>query len=281
MNFISAGAKKTILRIALGFIMILLCAIFLLPFFWAISTSLRLPKDSFNLPPQFFPTSFCIQNYEMVFSTFPFLKFILNSLLVAVVLTISQVIITTMAGYAFARLHFAGKNICFFLILSGIMIPISSIIIPQFMVVKSLGIMDSQLAIILPYLINPMGIFLVKQFMQTIPSSYDEAAIIDGAGKFRIYWNVILPMSVPALAVVVVMTFVGSWNNFFGPLIYISSWDKMTLPLGLNVLSSSLGNGDISVILAGVVIAFIPPILIYIFGQKYLLQGTTLSGLKS
>jgi multiple sugar transport system permease protein len=268
-------------RIIVEVVMILVSVFFLIPFLWAISTSLRLPKDSLNLPPQFLPTSFQIANYGSLFTLFPFFPFILNSIVVAVAVTVFQALFSTMAGYAFARIDFKGKNLLFIAILSGIMIPGQSIIIPQFLVVKTFGLMDTHWAIILPYLIFPLGIFLVRQFMMTIPKSYDEAALIDGADRFRVFWSIILPMSVPSVAVVSVMGFIGSWNNFFGPLIYLNTWEKMTLPMGLKVLSGFNGTGSLSVILAGVVISFIPPILIYAFGQKYLLQGTTLTGLKS
>jgi multiple sugar transport system permease protein len=268
-------------KIIIDIVMIVICLTILMPFLWTIATSLRLPQDSFKLPPQFIPTTFYITNYIHVFQVFPLFAFLFNSLTIAIITTVSQCLFTTMAGYAFARIDFKGRNIVFLLILSGIMIPSQSIIIPQFLFVRKLGLMDTQWALILPALIFPMGIFLVRQFMMTIPKSYDEAAKIDGAGRFRVFWSIILPMSVPSVAVVAVMSFVTSWNNFFAPLIYLSTWNKMTLPLGLMVLEGFKGTGSVSVILAGVVISFIPPILIFIFGQKYLLQGTTLSGLKS
>jgi multiple sugar transport system permease protein len=272
--------KKFAPRISVELLMILISVIMLLPFCWMISTSLRLPKDSFNLPPALFPTAFHIDNYIIVFKKFPFLSFILNSFKVTILTTVIQCTITTMAAYAFARIEFKGKNILFIMLLSGLMIPVQSTIIPQFLIIKKLGLMDNHWALILPNLVYPLGIFLIRQLMMSIPRTYDEAAYIDGASRLRIFWNIIIPCSKPAIAVVAVMSFITSWNNFFGPLIYINTWEKMTLPLGLTVLQGYRGSGSISVVLAGVSMTLIPPCLVYIFGQKYLVQGTTLTGIK-
>lgn len=272
--------KKYFKRSVVEVIMIIIAILMLLPFCWMISTSLRLPKDSFKLPPSFFPTTFNWGNYKKVFELVPYLKFIGNSMKVTLITTILQCSITTMAAYAFARIEFKGRNFLFIMLLSGLMIPTQSTIIPQFLFVKAFHLMDTHWAIILPNLIYPFGIFLIRQLMMSIPRTYDEAAYLDGAGRFRIFWSIILPSSKPAIAVVAVMTFVQSWNNFFAPLIFINSWDKMTLPLGLTLLQGYKGTGSISVILAGVSMTLIPPLLVYIFGQKYLVQGSALSGLK-
>ncbi len=260
--------------------MFLVAAFMLLPFCWIISTSLRLPKESFSLPPSFFPTSFHIENYKRVFTELPFFNFIFNSIKITIVVTVGQSIVTSLAAYAFSRIKFKGRNVLFIIMLSGIMIPYQSTIIPKFLFVKALGIMDTHLALILPALIHPLGIFLVRQFMLTIPKSYDEAAYIDGATRFRIYWNILLPMSIPSIIVVSIMSFIMMWNDFMNPLIFISTYEKMTLPLGLTVLKGYMGTGSVSAILAGVSISLITPLLIYIFGQKYLMQGSALSGIK-
>ena len=272
--------KKYLPKITVELIMMAVALIMLIPFGWIIATSLRLPVDSFKLPPSFIPTDFYVINYKKVFELVPYVKFIMNSLKVTLLTTVIQCTITTMAAFAFSRLEFKGRELWFGIILSGLMIPAQSTIIPQFLIMRSLNLMDNHWSLILPNLIYPLGIFLVRQLMMSIPKTYDEAAYLDGAGPFKIFWNVILPASKPAIAVVAVMTFIQSWNNFFAPLIYISSWDKMTLPLGLTLLSGYQGTGSVSVILAGVAMTLIPPALVYIFGQKYLVQGSSLSGLK-
>lgn len=264
-------------------VLVLLCleAAMLLPFFWVFATSLRLPKDSFSLPPSFFPTQWNWENYSHVFTSVPFFEFIKNSVVVTVSITGIQLVFSSMCAFAFARLKFKGGNLLFIYILTGLMIPYQSIIIAQFLIVTKMGLVDTHLALILPYLANPFGIFLLKQFMQTIPKSYDEAAIMDGANWWQIYWHVILPMSKPALVVCAFMKFIEQWNNFFAGLIYINSQEKYTLPMGMMLLRGFRSSGSVSMIMAGVMISLIVPALVYIFGQKYLIQGTVLSGLKS
>jgi multiple sugar transport system permease protein len=252
----------------------------LAPFLWIISTSLRLPKESFSLPPSFFPTSFRWQNYVQVFLSVPFSLFILNSLKVAFISTAFMSVASAMAAYAFARLRFRGNNILFMLVLTGLMIPGQVTIIPLFILIKKFGLMDTHWALILPSIIYPLGIFLIRQFMLSIPKSYDEAAYMDGAGYFRIFWNIMLPMTLPAVTVIAVMSFINTWNDFFRPLIFLNTYELMTLPLGLTILSGFMGNGNISVILAGVTLSLLAPLLFYILGQRYLVEGMTMGGLK-
>jgi len=268
-------------RIVIEAIMIVVIAVIALPFFWVISTSLRLPKESFTLPPSFFPTSFDFENYRQVFVIVPFQNFVMNSVLVSSLSTIAQVILTTSAAYALSRIEFKGRGFLFLLILSGMMIPYFSTVVPLFLIMKTLGVIDTRLSLILPCMLNPFGVFLVRQFMAVIPKSYDEAAYMDGASRYRIFWSVIVPMARPAIVVASVIWFVRVWNEFFYPLVFISTWEKMTLPLGLTVLSG-YGNvmHPVSVVLAGITLSIIPPVLFYLAGQRYLVQGTSLAGIK-
>ena len=160
------------------------------------------------------------------------------------------------------------------------MIPVQTTVIPIFIMYKKIGLMDTRLGIILPLLINPLGIFIMKQFMESIPKSYDEAAKLDGATHFSILFRIIAPMTKPAIVTVAVLAFVASWNDFYRPLIFITSPDKMTLPLGMTALSGLMRNTSISIILAGILISSVPLIFIYSFGQRYFVQGISLSGLK-
>lgn len=261
-------------------IAIFITVIMLLPFLWILSTSLRLPKDSFKLPPSFLPTVFEFGNYMEVFRQVPLLKYIGNSFFIAGLSTLAQIFITTMAAYAFARLNFKGKNILFIILLSGLMIPVQTTVIPIFIGYSKLHLVDTRIGVILPLLINPLGIFIVRQSMSTIPKNYDEAARLDGAGYWRTLFYIIIPMSKPSIMAVVVLAFVNSWNDFFRPLIFITSENKMTLPLGLTVLSGLMRTSSISIILAGVVVSAIPLLILFIVGQKYFLEGISLSGLK-
>ena len=205
----------------------------------------------------------------------------MNSILVAVTTVILNLLVTTMAGYAFARIPFKGRNTVFMILLAGMMIPAQATMIPVYVVMSKLGLVGSLWAIILPATINPLSIFFVRQFMMTIPGSYEEAAYIDGAGRVQIYLKIILPMSKSVIVMTSLLNFMASWNNFMGPLIYLSDWDQMTLPIGLRVLQGYMGTGSIGVIRAGVAISIIIPTFLYLAGQKYFMQGMTLSGLKS
>lgn len=252
----------------------------ILPFLWIFSTSLRLPKDSFKLPPAFFPTAFNISNYSAVFKLVPLKTYLFNSIFVTVIATGLQCAISSSAAYAFARLKFKGSKVLMLVILSGMMIPVQTTVVPLYILFSKFGLVDTRISIMLPLLISPLGIFIIKQYMQSIPRSYDEAAIIDGSSNLQVFTKIILPMAKPSIAVVAMLTFVSSWNDFFRPLIFITSSDKMTLPIGMTVLNSLSRTSSISVILAGVVVSSLPLILIFLRGQKYLIQGISLSGVK-
>ncbi|XID93898.1 carbohydrate ABC transporter permease [Paenibacillaceae bacterium WGS1546] len=262
------------------FILLVIGLFMLLPFSWMLATSLRLPKDSFRLPPSFFPTTFDFSNYLEVFQQVPFFTFILNSLKIAVPSTILQCLISACAAYAFARMNFKGKNLLFLMILSGLMIPVQVTVIPLFIMFKNFDIIDTHLSLLLPSLVFPMGIFILRQFMTGIPKSYDEAARIDGAGYWRIFWSIILPMSKPALIVAGMLSFIATWNDFFRPLIFINTFEKMTIPLGLTALSGFMRNASISIILAGVIVSLIVPLVLFAVGQRYLIKGISLTGIK-
>jgi multiple sugar transport system permease protein len=267
-------------RLPLHIVLLLLTAFMIIPFLWIFSTSLRLPKDSFSLPPAILPTAFNWSNYIEVFDTVPFLSFILNSLKIALIVVVGHIFISSMAAFSFSRIKFPGRDLIFIFFLSGLMIPSQVTIIPQFIFLSKMGLIDSHWAIILPSLINPLGIFLIRQMMMTIPYSYDEAAYMDGANRMWVFLKVILPMSFPAVSVTSVLLFIGNWNDFFRPLIFLNTYEKMTLPLGMTVLTGEFGQGNLSAILAGVTLSLIPPLLLYIFGQKYLVEGITVGGLK-
>lgn len=263
------------------FLLLLMFAIFIaVPFMWMFSTSLRMPKTSFRLPPKIFPTEFNLDSYRTIFEKVDFLAFFVNSIKVAVLTTGLQLIVCSMAAYAFSRIEFPGKNIIFMCFLGAMMIPAQVTNIPQFIFMSKLRLINTHTALILPSMFSPLAIFLIRTYMSSIPKSMDEAAYIDGAGRFWTYIRVILPMSKPSLMVVGVLTFISSWNDFYRPLIFINDTIKMTLPLGLTALRGMLGTGNQSSVLAGVVLSMIAPLLFYIFGQRYLVEGANVGGLK-
>jgi multiple sugar transport system permease protein len=281
MGIIRIGGLRLRVNQLLLVLALSLWALFMLfPFFWVLATSLRLPKDSFNLPPSFLPTAWHWSNYLYVFTAVPFATFIWNSMKVTIAITFGQLVVSAMAAFAFSRLKVKGGGAIFVYLLTGLMIPYQSIIIAQFLLVSKMGLANTHWAVILPYLASPFSIFLMRQFMRTIPKSYDEAAIIDGAGRLTIFWKVIMPMSMPSLMVCGFQTFIFQWNNFFSGLIYLNTQDKYTLPMGIKLLSGYQSVGSLSTIMAGVMISLVVPAIVYAFGQKYLIQGTVLSGIK-
>lgn len=265
--------------VLLFLVIVVTCMI--LPILWVVATSFKIPADAFKLPPSFIPTPpFMWSNYGEVFTAFPFFKFIWNSFVIAGCAVAGQVFSSSMTAYALSRIEFKGKSLIFLFILAGLMVPAQVTIIPLFILMSKLRLVDTRLSLILSNLVYPLGVFLLRQYMLTIPASYDEAAYIDGAGRFTVFRKIILPMVKPAIIVVAVSHFLVVWNDFFKPLIFITSYDKMTLPLGLFTLKGYMGNGSISVILAGVVVSIIPPTLIFVFGQRYLVEGARIGGIK-
>lgn len=270
-------------RIRKAIVVLLLLAFSFFMFFplgWMISTSLREPLDAFKLPPSFIPTTFSLENYRQAFEKVNFLMFIKNSLIVSVSATALQLVASSMAAFAFARIQFRGSKVVFILFLAATMIPGQVLSIPTFIVMSKLHLINSHLALILPAIFSAMSIFLLRQSMLAIPKSYDEAAYIDGATKIQCYLKIIVPMTKPTMMVMAMQTFVGTWNNFYSALIYINDYEKMTLPLGLVQLNGVMGTGSKAMIIAGVVISLIPSLLMYCFGQRYLIEGISIGGLK-
>ena len=261
-------------------LLLLFAVAIILPFLWMFATSLRLPRDSFTLPPHILPKPPLMwSNYVKVFTSFPFFTHFLNSLIISSSAVLGQVIVSSMAAFAFSRIEFPGRNTLFLVVLAGLMVPSQVTIIPLFIIISRIGLGDTRWAVLFPSLIYPLGVFLIRQFMLTIPRDYDEAAALEGVGKFGIFRSIILPMVRPALFVSAMMHLLMTWNDFFRPLIFLNSLEKMTLPLGLYQLKGFMGAGSISIVLAGVVVSIIPPLLFFAAGQKHLMLGLS-SGIK-
>jgi len=268
-------------QICLNLVLAAGCFVAMLPFMWTVSTSLRPVAYAFNMPPDFFPTAFMYENYLRVFDTFPFFRFLLNSLITALGVVILSLTVTTLAAYAFARIDFKFKNTIFMIFMAGLMVPGFTTLISTYLIMAQVGLVNTLWALILPAAISPLHIFLMRQFMMTIPKSYDESAEIDGASRLSIFFFVVLPMTKPVLMLATIQAFVASWNNFIGPLVYLHDFDRMTIPIGLRVLQGFMGTGNLSVILAGVTVSLVAPVLLYVFGQRYLIEGIALTGVKS
>jgi multiple sugar transport system permease protein len=269
-----------IVRRVLGAALIVLALLWLAPIVWTVSTSLRTPAQSFSLPPQWLPTDFAIGNYRQVFVSVPFGEILANSIKVSVAIVLGQLVTASLAGYAFARLRFPGKNVLFFLLMASLMVPGQATIIPVFLLIKWFGLADTLWSLILPAWVSAFGVFFMRQVFMQIPQDLVDAAKIDGADQWHIFSRVFIPLCAGPLAVLAILSFNTFWNEFFRPLIFLSSQQNFTLPIGLVTLQGYLGTGSLSVVLAGVVISMLPVLLIFVFAQRYVIEGIARTGVK-
>lgn len=253
----------------------------LMPFVWVISTSLRTPAESFTVPPEWIPVDMDFSNYARVFEEIPFWNQIVNSFIITLTVVAGQLVTASLAGYAFARLQFRGRNVLFWIVLATLMIPGQATIIPVFILIsRVLGLNDTLGALIIPGLSTAFGTFLLRQYFLQIPGDFEEAATIDGANQWQIFQRIYLPLAAPGLAILAVLTFNGKWNDYFTPLIFMNTKELFPITLGIVDLQGYMATGSISVVLAGIVLSTIPVIIIYIFGQRYLIEGLMMGGLK-
>lgn len=268
------GVIGTTLVIAVGLPMIA-------PFAWMFTTSLKTGAHAFELPPSWLPTEWHFQNFLTLFqSNVPFATFLWNSLEIAALVTLAQLLTCSMAGYAFAHLRFRGGKSLFLLLLTSLMMPVQVTIVPLFLMMSAVSLVDTQWAVILPLATNAFGVFLMRQFFLTIPRELIEAARIDGANHFTIFWRVALPLAKPALAALAIITYTNTWNSYFLPLVFLNSWEKMTLPLGMFALSNVYGAGNVSVIMAAVGLAICPVLILFLAAQRHIISGMVGSALK-
>lgn len=249
------------------------------PFLWMVLTSVKDMSEIFTYPPKWWPEVFRFENYVNAFQAAPFGRFYLNSMLVATLVTIGQLITCSMAAFAFARLRFKGRDLLFYIFLGTMMIPYNVTMIPSFMILYWLGWIDTYYALIVPGLASAFGTFLLRQFFLTIPRELEEAAYIDGASKFSVLWRIIMPLAKPALATLAIFTFMGVFNDFIWALIVINSEELHTVQLGLAIFRDRYTT-QWDLLMAGSVTAVMPILIVFFFAQKYFIKGITLSGLK-
>ena len=262
---------------------ILLTAVALLvvaPIYWTLVTSLRTPAQSFSNPPAWIPTHPLWSNYSAVFSSVPFWSFLLNSFLITGCIVIGQMVTCCLSGYAFARLKFRGRELVFWGVLATMMVPIQATIIPVFLLIKEFGLVNARGGLILPVVATAFGTFLMRQYFLQMPKELGEAATVDGATQWQVFYRVYARLAGPPLATVAVLAFAAYWNEFFRPLIFLSTPGKFTLPLGLVTLQGYLGTGSVSVVLAGVMLSLIPTLVVFLFAQRRLVEGLTLGSVK-
>ena len=251
----------------------------LFPFLWLISTSLKGAEENiFAYPPRFFPTSFTLENYVGVWGKVDFVRYFLNSFIVAFATVVLNLVFSSMAAYPLARMNFKGKKIAFFAILATIMIPFQAIMLPiyliilKFNLVDSAGMVNGYLGLILPFAVSAFGIFLMRQAFLQIPREMEEAAVVDGCNSFQIFTRVLLPMVKPTLAILAIFTFIGSWSEFLWPSIVLTEDKMFTLPVGINNLQG-IFSSNWRYIAAGSIISIIPIIVFFLSLQRYFVSG--------
>lgn len=255
--------------------------VMLVPLLWLLSSSFKDTARIFLFPPQWIPNPWRLDNYSRVFERIPFVRFYWNTIWVTGLAIAGQILSASLVAFGFARLRFPGRDLLFLVLLSTIMIPYHVTLIPTFVLFRLLGWLDTYAPLILPYWLGggAFYVFLLRQFYMRLPLELDDAARIDGASTLGIYWRVILPQAKPALGVVAVFTFLGHWNDFFNPLIYLNTTEKYTLALGIN-LFRSYQTTQWNLLMAASVMVTAPCVLLYAVAQRYFIQGIVFTGLK-
>jgi multiple sugar transport system permease protein len=249
------------------------------PFIWMVFTSFKPEAQIAQYPPKLFPDTWTLENYQNVWSRIPFARLFLNSIVMAGGVTLISLLLDSMAAYALSRLEFPGRDAVFIVILIALMLPFQVMFIPLYVVVHDLGLLDSYSGLIVPRATNAFGIFMLRQFFMTLPKELDEAARIDGASEFGIYWRIILPLSGPALATLAIFHFMYNWNDFLWPLLITSSTEMRTLPAGL-ALFVGQHVVEYGVVMAGAVLTLLPLLVAFLFAQRYFIQGIAMTGIK-
>lgn len=254
--------------------------IMIMPFAWMLLASVKDLAQIYQVPPNWIPDPFVFQNYLNAWTSVPFDTGYINSIIIAVTVVLANLLTCSMAAYAFARIEFPFRHVLFILFLATLMVPEQVTIIPLYIIIESVGLIDTLLSLIIPYaLFNAFGVFLLRQFIKGLPITLEEAAIVDGANRWTIYWRIIMPLIRPALAAFGIFTFLFQWNNFFRPLIFLNSIENYTVPLAINFFRGQYAT-DFSLLMAGSAISIIPVLIVYIIGQRHIIEGIATTGLK-
>ena len=275
----SQKRRNAIMRFFIYFFLIVITAFMLLPFLWMLSSSFKENKDVFGFPIQWIPENPRCQNYVDIWTEIPLLTFINNTAKITIVVTLLQLFTSSFAAYAFAKMQFKGKNVLFLGYIATIAVPWQAYMVPQFMMMSSWGLNNTHLAIMCLQAFSAFGVFLMKQFYEGVPSELCEAARIDGLTEYGIWWHIMLPLSLPALSTLTIFTFVNTWNDFLGPLIYLTRTELKTIQIGLRMFISQY-SAEYGLIMAASVVVLIPVLIVFLSLQKYFVQGVASSGIK-
>jgi len=252
--------------------------VMIVPFLWMLTLSLK-PAALTHQAPYLIPTRFELANYEAAWQAAPFARYYFNSIVMTAGIVLGQVLLSSLAAYAFARLRFPGREVLFLVFLATMMVPFHVILIPSYLIIDRLGWIDSYAALIVPRMVSAFGIFLLRQYYQGIPRELDEAAMIDGASRLGIWWRIILPLSGPGLATLGIFAFMFAWNDFLWPLVVINDPDMRTVQLGLAMFQGRYGT-QWTLLMAGTVTATLPTLIVFLIGQRWFIQSVAQSGVK-
>ncbi|WP_029689381.1 carbohydrate ABC transporter permease [Thermoanaerobacter sp. A7A] len=271
--------RKNLKKLLVYLLLIIISGLFLIPVLWIVLSSLKTPTDLYKWPPSLFPKEITFVNFETAFKKGNFGVYFYNTTVVTILSTIITLIINTMAGYALAKYKFYGSNLILIGFLSTLMIPLEIIMIPIFIVIRTLGLYNSLWGIIIPPAATPTGVFLIRQYLLGVPDELLEAARIDGASEWRLFWNIIVPIAKPVISVLAIFSFMWRWNDFLWPLIVISDPQKYTIQLAISNFIGEF-NVDWPSLIAMSVISMIPVLIVFLIFQKQLVKGIVTSGLK-
>jgi multiple sugar transport system permease protein len=250
------------------------------PFLWMALSSLKPEGEIRAVPPTWWPHTFTFDHYRDLFAKLNFPRYFLNSAIVAVLVTLGNLLFCSLLGYALAKLDFPGRKALFLTVLGMLMVPGMVTFVPQFVLVSNMGLANTYAGLVLPFLAGPFGVFLMRQFLLSIPDDLIEAARVDGAGEWRIFWRIVLPLCRPALATLGILTFLTSWNNFLWPLVVATTDDKYTLPVALALYSIGQNRIYFGLLLAGAVVVVLPVLIVFLALQRHFMRGIATTGLK-
>ncbi len=273
---------RTIIFRAICYVVVVVGAIsFLFPFMWMVSTSLKTDQDVFTWPPRLVPQPVRLENYVDAWNSAPYARFFFNSAFIALAVTLANLFFSSLAGYAFAKYQFPGKHWIFVALLCTMMIPFQVTMIPVFVILSKLHWVDTYWGLIIPFTAGAFGIFLMRQFLTTIPDDLIDAARIDGCSEFRTFLTIVLPLSKPALSALGIFIFMASWNGFIWPFIIVKSTEMKTLPLAIADLAAGLYVMSWPLMMAGACFVVLPAIVVFLLFQKNFVEGITLTGIKT
>ena len=272
--------SSAVLRRGLLYIVLILIAVIMVvPFLWMLSTSLKTQYDAVKIPPVWIPDPPQWENYVKLFTEQPMFQFMLNTIKIVFFVVLGQLFFSSLAAYSFARISFKGRNVVFFFYIATLMVPGQVTMIPTYLMFAKAGLTDNHLALILPAFFSAFGVFLLRQVFMSLPRELEEAAEIDGCNPFMTYWRIMLPLVVPAMLTLGVFTLMNTWNDYMGPLIYLSSPEKYTMTLGIAYFKG-VYTTQWNLVMAGSIVSVVPILIAYLCAQKYFIEGIAFSGVK-